>query len=254
MLFTSADTITRRILLRKRWPLHYYLQVLGYVAESIRELSIDSLQIVNTVELIPGPTMAIDLPCDMVDWVFVGTTNGQFVRPIVQRNEINNLTKLNTTGQPVLYGDTLNDGSTFDWPFGWGWAWGSYYYNMDDLGEPTGRLYGLDTTQLDPNGFKYLPERNQIQLTEDFRGCKLYLVYIGNGQSADNITQVDVMAQDCIERYADWKLSPGADIDRSPQGTTYYNAKRRFRSRKNQLTPVDIRRILFSAYGNPYKH
>lgn len=248
MTFTSIDLIVRRVLLQKRLPIHYYLEFLTHATTCLREMSYDSLHIVNTVELVHNSYYAVELPCDFVDWTKVGIKQGQFVQPITQRDSINNLTNVNTQGQPILYGGTNT--VNMDFPF-WPGYW--MFQNIDDLGENLGRLYGYNTG-IANDGFKIIWQRGQMQLTESFDNCTVVLEYISDGQTCDNATKVDPMVQGAVEAYINWKRSPNADIDRSPEGVSFFNQWRKYRARKNGLTPWDIRQILYRNYKGSLKN
>jgi len=242
MKFTSIDKIIRRNLLGKRLPLHYYVEFLVHASTCLRELTFDSLRIVNTVELTLTDYFAADLPCDYVDWIKIGIKMGQFVQPITQRDSINRLHAFNNEGQIVTYADpaTVN----MDFPF-WPGYW--MFQNIDDLGENLGRLYGFNTGVV-PDGFKILKERNQIQFTETMRTVNVVLEYISDGQTSDNASQIDEYAWSTIEAFINWKRSQNGDNERSPEGQLYKNQRRVLRARMNQLTVYDIRQILFKNY------
>jgi len=248
MRYTTLDKIIRRTLLAKRLPLHFYVEFMVHASSCLRELNFDSLRVVNTVVLDVNDYYAVDLPCDYVDWTKVGIKAGQFVQPITQRDSINRLHNYDSTGSITPYGapDTVNLQFPF-WPGYW------MFQNIDDLGENLGRLYGFNTAYGN-NGFKILPERNQIQLTETFNNCSVVLEYISDGQTTDNATQVDEYAQSTIEAYINWKRSPNADIDRSPEAISYVNQRRLFRARMSEVTVYDIRQVLYRNYRASIKN
>jgi hypothetical protein len=242
MRFTSLDKIIRRTLLAKRLPLHYYIEFLVHASSCLRELTFDSLKIVNTVELELNDYYAADLPCDFVDWTKVGLRMGQLVQPITQRESINRLRNQDSQGNYIPYQDpgTFN----LDFPF-WPGYW--MFQNISDLGENLGRLYGFNTGIV-PDGFKILPERNQIQFLESARDCKYVMEYISDGQTSDNATQVDQYAWSTIEGFINWKRSPNADNDHAPEAYNYKNLRRQLRGRMSELTLVDMRQILYRNY------
>ena len=248
MIYTTLDKIIRRVLLQKRLPIHYYVEFLVHASNAVRELSYDSLRVINTIELTPNQYWAIDLPCDYVDWVQVGMKQGQFVQPITQRDSINPLVQQLPNGQPTTYGAA--NSVNLDFPF-WPGYW--MFQNIDDLGENVGRLYGYNTGYGN-NGFKVIPERGQIQLTETYDGGTIMLDYISDGQQADNATRIDPLAQSTIEAYINWKRSPNADVDNSPEGVSFVNQRKLLRARKNDLTPWDIRQILYRNYKEAIKN
>lgn len=240
MIYTTLDTIVRRQLLAKRLPLHYYSEFLTHASTALRELSFDTLRLINTVRLTLDKTSAAYLPCDYVDWVAVGKPAGQFIQPIAQRDTITPLVNYNTQGQPIPYG-APSDEVTF-WGLWNGWTW---FWNIDDLGETTGRMYGMNTGNV--TGFKVFKERGQIQLTENYCG-DIVLQYISDGQCIDNATQVDVQAQAAIDAYVFWKRSPNADAKDSPEARTFAAEWRKLRARKNELTIPDLKNILYKNY------
>lgn len=248
MKYTTLDKIIRRNLLAKRLPLHYYVEFLVHASTCLRELTFDTLRIINTVELELNDYYAVDLPCDYVDWTKVGVKTGQFVRPITQRDSINRSRAQDSQGNYTTYTDP--DTANQDFPFWPGFWW---FNNIDDLGENTGRLYGFDTGV--PNdGFKVIKERRQIQFTESMETSTVVLEYISDGQTSDNATQIDPYAQNAIEAFINWKRSPNADIDRSPEARSYFNQRRILRARMSQLTLADIRQILYRNYRASIKN
>lgn len=242
MRFTTLDKIIRRNLLAKRLPLHYYIEFLVHASTCLRELTFDSLKIINTVELTLNDYYAADLPCDYVDWTKVGLKMGQFVQPITQRDSINRLRKQDSQGNYITYQDPAS--FNMDFPF-WPGYW--MFQNIDDLGENLGRLYGFNTG-LVPDGFKILKERSQIQFLETSRDTTYVLEYISDGQTSDNASQVDQYAWMAIEAYINWKRTPNADNDHSPEAYNYKNCRRALRARMSEVTLYDIRQILFRNY------
>lgn len=252
MVYTSLDQITRSMLLQKGLPLHWYVQFLKYSCDCVRELTYDSMRAITTVTLPINPNdFAADLPCDYVDWIKIGVPQGQFVQPLVQRLTINRLPNHNAQGMPVTYGDaqTVN----MDFPF-WPGYW--MFQNIDDLGENVGRLYGYNTAFTN-NTFKVIPERGQIQFCESLGQNVCVLEYISSGQSASNATKIDPLCQAAVESYCDWKFkqhgkrsSPG-EVQEAFQ--LYKIELRRFRARKDDLTPWDIRQAVYRAYMGAVK-
>lgn len=248
MRYITLDKIIRRNLLAKRLPLHFYVEFMVHAASCLRELTFDSLRIVNTVELTVNDYYAVDLPCDFVDWTKVGLKVGQFVRPIPQNEGINRLRNQDSQGNYVPY-DEYQDVS-WDFPF-WPGYW--FFQNIDDLGENIGRLYGFDMTA-GTDGFKLIKERNQIQFTETIDCDTIVLEYISDGQTSDNASQVDEYAWSTIEAYINWKRSKNADLDRSPEARSYFNQRRMLRARMSGLTAWDIRQTLYKNYKASIKN
>jgi hypothetical protein len=118
-----------------------------------------------------------------------------------------------------------------------------WFWNINDLGESTGRYFGAGGgARL--NGYQVFKERRQIQFTETFTSDEAIVMYIGNGQSADNASKVDWLAFRAIQSYTDWQRSPNAAMKDAPEARTYYNEKRLLRANLNDLTTIDIINII----------
>lgn len=242
MRFITLDKIIRRNLLAKRLPLHYYVEYLVHASTCLRELTFDSLRIINTVELTLNDYCAADLPCDYVDWTKVGIKMGQYVRPITQRDSVNRLRNQDSQGDYIKYQEPSMYNMDFPyWPGFW------MFQNVDDLGENLGRFYGYNAGNV-PDGFKILKERSQIQFLESSRNTVFVLEYISDGQTSDNASQVDPYAWSAIEAFINWKRTPNADNDHSPEAFNYKSQRRLLRARMSELTLYDLRQILFRNY------
>lgn len=246
MEWCNLDMISRRSLLEKGLPLHYYLEYLLHQSAAIRELTKDTLQIVNTVSLAINSYGAADLPGDFVDEVAVSLPIGQHLSEIPKDNTLNPLRVIDSAGAFTTYADTElldNPQTVFGWaPVGWGWYWA-----INDFGEPTGRFFGLHGGV--SYGYQIFRERRQIQFSESLIGAgNIVLMYVSNGQHVDNATQVDWRAHAAIQAYSDWKSSPNAAIKDSPEASTFYNEKRLLRANMSDLTITDIKQILRKNY------
>ena len=252
MLLSNLDTIVRRWLLEKGLPIQYYMEALFHASTALRELSFDTLKIVNVANLPVNSYAAIDLPSDYKDDIAVCINYGGALSELPKQSWINPLrihdtttggfelssTNIGSNLQGSLYGQSNSS---------WSWFW-----NINDYGESTGRFFGAKggTSQ----GYKVVLERRQIQLTENFAGSNVVLLYISDGQSADNATQIDSYAISCIQSYIDWKRSPSASIKDSGEARTFYNEKRILRARLNDMTLVDIKNVLHNSYKSTIKN
>ena len=253
MLFGTLDEITKRALIDNGKPIHYYFEYLSHAASCLRELNFDVLDMVRTVRLPVNEYHAVDLPDDFINGgdISVGIAVGQFTTPVVKNNHLTSLRNKNqTTGQFEDFTGatsmTAVDGMYLN-P-GWNWFW-----NVNNFGEPIGRNFGGNAGNT-LNGYRVIPERRQIQLTETFTSDEIVLVYMSDGQSADNATNVDIQAFATIQAYINWKSSPNRHIKDSPEASTYYNERRILRARKSQVDPLMLRQILHQAYKATYKN
>lgn len=244
MILNTIDAIIRRNLLENSMPIHWYAEYLFHSASCLRELHISTLKIINTANLPVGAYGQIDLPDDFDDDVMVSFDMGETLRPIPHKDNINPLrVHSTTTGQFVPQG-TLSDVEVagLAYPFA-GWNW---YWNVSDYGENTGGMFGANGGS--GFGYKVIKERRQIQLSGGYTSGNAILQYVSDGQSIDNMSQIDTKAIKTIQNYIDWKTSPNSKNEFSPEGRAFTNAKRILRGRLNDLTTTDIKDILRSNY------
>lgn len=251
MQFATLDIITRRSLLEKGLPIHYYLEYLVHGASAIRELSKDTLKIINAANLPLNTTYyTVDLPSDFVDDIAVCLPVDGLLQDIPKQPALSPLRIHDATTGAFVQNttvETTDDQTFFGFPGAWNWYW-----NVNDYGEPTGRFFGAGGGS--SAGYKVIKERRQIQFTGNVDGQSIVLLYISNGQSADNATQVDWLAFRAIQAYTNWMSSPNASIKDSPEGSTYYNEKRLLRSNLSDLTTTDIKNIVRGAYRATIKN
>jgi hypothetical protein len=252
MLFTNLDMITRRSLLEKGLPLHYYLEFLLHNSACVRDLTKDTLQIVNTVEIAVNSYGAATLPDDFGDEVAICMPGGGELIPIPKKNSLNPLRSVDSNGAFVPWTTPQTEPITGFFPgapIGWYWYW-----NVNDFGEPTGRYFGANGGV--NYGYNIFRERRQIQFTDNFIGSELNMImmYVSNGQSVNNATQIDWRAFRCIQTYADWQSSPNAALKDAPEARTFYNEKRLLRAEMSDLTLTDIRQVLYQSYTATIKN
>lgn len=252
MLWANLDMITRRTLLEKGLPLHYYLEILLHQSACVRDLVKDTLQIVNTCQIAINSYGAADLPVDFVDEVAVCMPVAGELSPIPRKSNLNPLRNVETDGSFTPYTlqseDSSQTGVFPGTPIGWYWFW-----NVNDFGEPTGRYFGLNGGC--NYGYEIFRERRQIQFSEGFIGSdNMLLMYISNGQRVDNATQIDWRAFRCIQTYSDWMSSPNANMKDAPEARTFYAEKRLLRAEMNDLTITDIIQILHKSYTATIKN
>lgn len=244
MIWATLDSITRRVLLENGLPIHYYVEALAHGASCLRQLTQDSLKVINSVTLpINTNDYTADLPDDFVDDVGAAIPAGGLLLPIPKRMNINTVPNIDsTTGQFSAYPAFSQSSSTFFFGFGWTWFW-----NFNDWGEPTGRYFGASGGDK-LNGYTIVKERRKIQFLSSILSPDIVLMYVSDGQSASAATQIDTLAIDAIKKYINWQMSPNAKYDHSPEGMTFYNEKRRLRILLDDITVTDIKQIYRSQY------
>lgn len=238
MRFIKLDHIVRSVIHQKQLKIHWYLQFLKYASDCLRELTFDTLKTINTKRLSVTDYKAVVLPCDFVDWTKVGIEVNQKIQPLVQTSGINRLNKLGANGAATTFGSSVE-------PI---WATGIF----SDYGASLGRWYGVGAG-FEGDTFKYLPERNEIQLNESLDVTEIVLEYISNGACVDAATKVDPYAQKTIEAYIDWQYKLHSRAygisERREAEREYYQQLRFLRARKSDLNTIeDFKRSVIRGY------
>lgn len=241
MVLTTLDIIARRTLLEAGYPIHYYFEFLTHAATCLRELNIDTLQIVNTANLPVGEYGEVDFPQDFQDEVGISFPINGGLMPIPKKDNINPLRLLNSDGGFVPYTEMDNTNGQNGFFYNYFWFW-----NISDYGEGTGRNYGANGGST--FGYTKVKERRQFQFTQNIVNTNVLLMYISSGESVDSATQIDIAAFATIQAWINWKRSPNRDNDYSPEGRSFYNQKTKLRARMDDLTVVGIKDILRGAY------
>jgi alkylated DNA nucleotide flippase Atl1 len=243
MQYANLDTIVRNTLLSKGKPIHWYAEYLFHAANAIRTLATDTLQIINTKSLPVNSYYAVDLPDDFVDDIAVTIPVGGTLQHIPKNDNITPLRTHDSTGAFTAHTSDSSEQEVF---FGFGGSW-SWYWNVNDYGEPMGRMFGVGGGAK-ANTYKVIRERRQIQLAETTTTDEIVLLYISNGMSVDNASRVDYRAWDAIQAFINWKRSPNADVEMSAEGMAYLNQRRLLRGKMNDLTVTDIKDIIRKNY------
>lgn len=246
MVFATADEIVRRGLLEDGLPIHYYSEFLYHTATCLRELNYDTLQLINTANLPVSDYGSVDLPDDFDDDVAVCVPSGLGLLPLPKQDWITPLRIHDTeTGDFTPYPNQQNTTGLPNVYYGFPSQW-SFYWNINDYGEAVGRRFGSHGGTM--QGYQVFKERRQLQLTGSFNDTNIVLMYISNGQSVDNATQIDYKAFQTIRAFQEWKFSGNKNNENSPEGGYYRNQKRLLRARLNPLTKQDIQNVLRNAY------
>lgn len=254
MVNTTLDSIVRNFLMKRRWPIHYWIECMVYAKDSLRIMNLDELQVINTRRLVVNAQNAVDLPNDYLDYVQVSVQSGQNIKPLVETDKINPLIARTSTFQPTTYGALASNANNQIF-FGTLYP---FYYNTvywNSYGEPMGRMFGLGAGVQD-DVFSIFPERGQIQLTERLSIDHIILEYISDGMTADAATKVTPYAYDCIDAYILWQHKEHnrtyGEGERERAKQEYISQRLILRARKSDLTMERvIRTFQKGTYGAP---
>lgn len=247
MIYTSLDTIVRNYLFQKGYPMHFYLQSLNYARNCLRELTFDSLHIVNTKNATVDSNSVANIPEDCVDIIKIGVPYGQFVRPLIPDNRISRLANHNSvTGDIMPYGDPVGSNVTsssygFVVPLLW------TTNTINNFGENIGRQFGRGAGS-EPDTYRILPERNEIQLNENANATQIIIEYISDGSGANAATGVPAYAEQAILDYVNWQMKEHNRTsglgERQVAKAQYQLAHKQLRSRLNSISIDELKRII----------
>lgn len=202
----SLDKIVKNILLKRKYPLHYYIEFLVYAKDGLREIAMDIEILAGRYKCLPlNDNFAIEIPGDYLAYTRVSVRVGdQYVHPLVEDDALQLVPNYNSSFviSPYSNGveepsDEDSDLSGYTTPFFWG-------VNINNWGENVGRAFGGVGAMGDT--FRVNKARNEIKIDESLRGLvtEVVLEYASNGMDADSATHIDGYAQAAIEAYAMW--------------------------------------------------
>lgn len=250
MVVVSLDKIVKNILLKRGYPMHYYLQFLVYSKDGLREMAMDEPIITTRYKVCAVNTNnAIVIPNDYLDYTKISVRIGQFIKPLIEDNTLDLVPNYDSNFdiQPYNQGVQSQDNSSQLAPIYSGYS-APYWWmvNYNTFGENLGRQFGGVAGQTDT--FRVNKARNEIKINEDFWCTEILLEYIGNGMDADSATHIDPYAEFAIEAFAMWQhkshnrtySASEAELARQE----YVNQRQIMRARISDITIDRLKRIV----------
>lgn len=247
MVTTTLDKIVRTALMKKSYPLHYYVSFLVYAKECLKELTIDDLKVFNTKILPVNSYNAVEIPADYLDYVVVGVMTGQGIRPLVESNHLNQLNNFDDNYNIKEWTGSAQEGNSSliyygGFPFS---QWFTTHWNF--YGENIGRYFGNRGGYSDT--FTISKIRNQIQLNEHLAGLEnIYLQYASDGSDSGSATTIDPQAELTIQSYILWQHKEQnrtySQSERMLAKQEYIDQRRILRARKSDLNLQTLKRII----------
>ncbi len=232
---SKVDSIVRQVLLEKNLSMHFYIRLLSWGLDCLKELSLDIIGKVKTVELVVDPFGRVKLPCDYTDWVRVGTASGQHVLRMGETDTYARQPReLNGVYVPYTDGTYSSE-----------YLWNSPYVQdwFDKNGDFKGRAFGGNGTRTDT----FMVLDGEMQVNNNYaEGDTITLDYIGYDQCSAS-SFVPKYAESTIRAYMEykytWSLPKAAPFDKSSVKNDYQNEYRKLVARVSQLDIEAIRRI-----------
>lgn len=207
MTTISLDSIVKNILMKRRYPFHYYIYFLVYAKDCLRELTFDNLEIIRYKVLTLNSNNALPMPNDYQDVTGVYVRQGQYLVPLTEDNSLDLVPNYdaNFDIQPYSQGIASSTGEANQIVY-YNGLLSPYWYlnNWNAFGENLGRQFGGIGAM--PDTYRVNKARNEIKINENLANLEYVLEYISNGMDADSATHIDGYAQNCIEAFAMWQF------------------------------------------------
>lgn len=250
MTVISLDAIVKNILLRRRYPIHYYLDFLIPCKDAVREIFFDDgIGTIRYQLLTLDSNNIATLPNDYNDYARVSVRIGQYLHPLIEDTSLDTIPNYDSdfVEQPYLDG-IASDTSTDQMYYMPGGYMSPYWWmvNWNTFGENLGRQFGGSGATADT--FKIDRGRNIIKVNEALVVSEIVLEYIGNGLDADSATHINAYAQSAIEAYAMWQFKENnraysaGEAERERQ--KYIQERQILRARLSDLTIDKLKRIV----------
>ncbi|MDA3614719.1 hypothetical protein [Polluticaenibacter yanchengensis] len=235
MVYNKLDTIVKGFLLAKGYSLHWYIDVLKYMADCLRDISFHTIQNINTTVIQIDEDGRAKLPCDYIDYVIIGRIIDQLVRPLVERGTMSNIENPEINKGLILEQSTR---SLYDFDY--------RYYNT----------YGFGAGQ-ERDSFKVLKKDKVIQFDISLANTEFYIEYISDGSHCDTLTNIDPRLITPLQSYSDWKLKQHNrtynNQDKMIARDLFYVDLNNARKQINSISLEQIRRIVHRNYKQTIK-
>lgn len=255
MTIISLHQIVCNILMKRKYPVHYYIDFLVYCKDGLREIAFDDGILATRYKcLIPDDANEVQIPNDYQDYTRVSVRIDQYIRPLVEDNNLQTVPNYNSDFeiQPYSEGVAQPDASSngqslgvygYSLPYWWANSWNTW-------GENTGRLYGGVGVYADT--FKVIKSRGVIKINETLCVDEVLVEYISNGMDADSATHIDSYAQMAIESFAMWQFKEhnrtyGAG-EAEAERQRYLAERSILRARLSDITMDKLKRVVQSNY------
>jgi hypothetical protein len=247
----SLDQIVKTMLLKRGYWLHHYIQFLVYAKEGLADICQDIAILPIQYKVLPvnqdGNT--VELPGDYQDYIRVSGWVDQYIRPLVEDNNLQLVTNYDSQFQIQPYEDGVAVGQDqlvyyngYMSPYWWLCNWNSF-------GENLGRQFGGVGAYADT--FRVNRAANQIKINENLSIDNIVLEYASTGTDGDSATHINPYARAAIEAYMLWqhylhnRTYSSGDAARMEQ--LYGDEKVKLIARVSDVTIEKLKRIVQST-------
>jgi hypothetical protein len=251
----SLSKIVKNLIIKRSYPVHYYIRLLVFAKDALRELSFDLpiLPARYRCLSVDTETSTAELPNDFVDKIRVSARVGQYIVPLVEDTNLQTIPNYNSDFQVQPYSEGVqvpdaqatsgygyyNSSSGYAAPYSWLVNWNSW-------GENIGRRFGGVTGYSDT--YKINKLDNNIKINENLDIQEIVLEYISNGMDADSATHIDAYAQMAIEKFCMWQFKEHnrtySEGEAQVALRDYQQELAVLRARLNPMTLDELKRIV----------
>lgn len=250
MTVISLDAITKNILLKRGYSLHWYIDFMVYAKDGMREIAFDTdiLTIRYAVLPIDSNTFTAQLPADYKDYTRVFVRTNQYIRPLVEDDSLDTIPNYDSDFVNHPYSDGVQTQSSAEQNAFFPSYMSGYWWmaNWNAFGENLGRYFGGASTYIDT--FKINKAANEIKINERLACTEIVVEYIGDGMDADSATHIDGYAQNAIESYCLYQFflhnRTYSQSDSELAYQKYIQERQILRARLSSLTIDNLKRII----------
>lgn len=248
MTVISLNQIVCNLLLRRRYPMQYYIDFLVYAKDGLATIAKDEEILAARYRVLTlNDNHAIELPTDYLDYVSVSIRIGQYLRPLVEDDQLDLVPNYDSNFdiQPYTQGVATDANQQATYYNGFLTPlW--FMVNWNAFGENTGRLFGGVGSQVDT--FKVNKARNEIKINESLAYTEYVLQYVSNGMDADSATHIDWYAKDALEAYCMWQFKENNRTysagEAEAERQKYIDQRKILRAELSDLTMDKLKRIV----------
>jgi len=248
MTVTSLHSIVCNMILKRRYPVHYYLEFLLYAKECLAELSMDErFENIRYKVCQLNDNHALELPNDYLDYVAVGVRVGGYVKPLVEDDTLDLIPNYDSNFdiQSYINGVATEENQQLTYYNGFLTPlW--FMTNWNAFGENTGRLFGGVGNYVDT--FKVNKARNEIKINDYLTFTEYVITYISDGTDSDSATHINNYAAATIRAYIMWQFKENnrtySKSEALVEREQYRSERKILRARLSDLSIDKLKRIV----------
>lgn len=221
MISTTLNVCVREALLEQGLSLHYYLKFLNFAISAFEEYNRDFPFNIKEVKVTPNAYFEVSLPADCLNPIKLSVAYNDRAHALDYDPSINGVANVDSEDNQIAW--THSEQAQY-------YIY-AYENNINALGEYVGKEFGYVGTR--KKAWRWIKERDVIQLTIDTDDASLYLMYQSEGFSTSTANVVHPFAKKMIKAFIHWKANEFGVIQNPlyvarEYKDQFYNEKRLF--------------------------